>query len=236
MIGGLTVAVCVAAVLALAEMLVPRLLCAYVLWRQERDRAIRNASAGVEPVERDEVSGSRFQVSGDGFQVSGDGFQVEGDEVSGDGFQVGGVEAEKIWAEACGMVHSEIPDFSTDWQYMTLVHKAAELGHAGAMSALGDFAFQRGDVVEAFYWKQRVEMGGGRCRNPTLTDIVRVWTEVGCPDGGEEVGVRFPVQRADFAHAVLCLKSGVDPRFGTMRLKELSDAGDEDAMRFLKRR
>ena len=134
------------------------------------------------------------------------------------------------------MTPSEIPSFATDWQYMTLVHKAAELGHAGAMSALGDFAFQRGDVVEAFYWKQRVEMGGGRCRNPTLTDIVRVWTEVGCPDGGEEVGVRFPVQRADFAHAVLCLKSGVDPRFGTMRLKELSDAGDEDAMRFLKRR
>ena len=134
------------------------------------------------------------------------------------------------------MVHSEIPDFSTDWQYMTLVHKAAELGHAGAMSALGDFAFQRGGIVEAFYWKQRVEMGGGRCRNPTLTDIVRVWTEVGCPDGGEEVGAGLSEQRADFAHAVLCLKSGVDSRFGTMRLKELSDAGDEDAMRFLKRR
>lgn len=230
MIGGLTVAVCVAAVLALVEMLVPRLLCAYVQWRKERDRAIRNASAGEKAlVEGDEVSGSRSQVSGDGLQV-------EGDEVSGDGFQVGGAEAEKIWTEARGLIHNESPDFSTDWQYMTLVYKAAELGHLEAMSKLGDYAFERGDVVEAFYWKLRVEMGGGRCRNPTLTDIVRVWTEVGCPDGGEEVGVRFPVQRADFAHAVLCLKSGVDPRFGTMRLKELSDAGDEDAMRFLKRR
>ena len=236
MIGGLTVAVCVAAVLAIAEMLVPRLLCAFVLWRQERDRAIRNASAGVEPVERDEVSGSRFQVSGDGFQVSGDGFQVEGDEVSGDGFQVGGVEAEKIWAEACGMIHSETPDFSTDWQYMTLVHKAAELGYGEAMSALGDFAFQRGDVVEAFYWKLRVEMGGGRCRNPSLANIISVWTEVGCPDGSEDIGAGLSEQRADFAHAVLCLKSRVDPRYGTMRLKELADAGDEDATRFLKRR
>ena len=227
MIGGVTVAVCVVAVLALAEILVPRLLCAYVLWRQERARVQSNAPTEVKPrvsdeveveeVERGEVSSSKFQVSSAGFQV-------------------GGVEAEKRWAEACGMIHSEIPDFSTDWQYMTLVHKAAELGHAGAMSALGDFAFQRGDVVEAFYWKQRVEMGGGRCRNPTLTDIIRVWTEVGCPDGSEDIGVRFPVQRADFAHAVLCLKSGVDPRFGTMRLKELSDAGDEDAMRFLRRR
>ena len=215
MIGGLTVAVCVAAVLAIAEMLVPRLLCAFVLWRQERDRAIRNASAGVEPVEGDEVSGSRFQVSGDGFQVEG-------------------AEAEKIWAEACGMTPSEIPSFATDWRYMTLVHKAAELGHAGAMSALGDIAFQRGALVEAFYWKQRVEMGGGRCRNPSLADIIRVWTEVGCPDGSEDIGVGFPVQRADFAHAVLCLKSHVDSRHGTMRLKELSDAGDEDAKRFLK--
>ena len=227
MIGGLTVAVCVAAVLAIAEMLLPRLLCAYVLWRQERAQAQLDAPSELKPrvsdevkvgkVERDEVSGSRFQVSGDGFQVEG-------------------AEAEKIWAEACGMVHSEIPDFSTDWQYMTLVHKAAELGHAGAMSALGDSAFQRGDIVEAFYWKQRVEMGGGRCRNPTLANIISAWAEVGCPDGGEEVGAGLSEQQADFAHAVLCLKSRVDPRFGTMRLKELADAGDEDALRFLRRR
>ena len=43
-------------------------------------------------------------------------------------------------------------------------------------------------------------------------------------------------QQADFAHAVLCLKSRVDSRFGTMRLKDLADAGDEDALRFLRRR
>ena len=145
-------------------------------------------------------------------------------------------EAEKLWAEACGMTPSEIPSFETDWHYMTLVHKAAELGHAGAMSALGDSAYQRGDLVEAFYWKQRVEMGGGRCRNPSLANIISAWAEVGCPDGGEEVGPGLSEQQADFAHAVLCLKSRVDPRFGTMRLKELADAGDEDALRFLRRR
>ena len=171
------------------------------------------------------------EVSGDGFQVSGDGLQV-----SGDGLQVGGGEAEKLWAEACGMTPSEIPSFETDWRYMTLVHKAAELGYGEAMSALGDFAFQRGDVVEAFYWKLRVEMGGGRCRNPSLANIISVWTEVGCPDGSEDIGAGLSEQRAVFAHAVLCLKSRVDPRFGTMRLKELADAGDEDAKKFLKRR
>lgn len=171
------------------------------------------------------------EVVGDGFQVSGDGLQV-----SGDGLQVGGGEAEKLWAEACGMTPSEIPSFETDWRYMTLVHKAAELGYGEAMSALGDFAFQRGDVVEAFYWKLRVEMGGGRCRNPSLANIISVWTEVGCPDGSEDIGAGLSEQRADFAHAVLCLKSRVDPRYGTVRLKELADAGDEDATRFLKRR
>ena len=145
-------------------------------------------------------------------------------------------DAERLWAEASGMTHSEIPSFETDWHYMTLVHKAAELGYGEAMSALGDFAFQRGDVVEAFYWKLRVEMGGGRCRNPSLTDIIDAWTEVGCPDGSEDIGAGLSEQRADFAHAVLCLKSRVDPRYGTVRLKELADAGDEDATRFLKRR
>ena len=144
-----------------------------------------------------------------------------------------GAEAEKIWAEARGLIHSESPDFATDWQYMTLVYKAAGLGHLEAMSKLGDYAFKRGDVVEAFYWKHRVEMGGGRCRNPSLMDIIGIWSDEGCPDGGEEVNAGFTEQRAAFAHAVLCLKSGVDPRFGTMRLKELSDAGDEDARLFL---
>ena len=228
LVGKLCVIAAVVAVALVLEVVVPILRLKLLARRLAEDEKVGKVEGvdevekvdeveGVEKVERVEVLGSKFQVLGDGFQV-------------------GGVEAEKIWAEACGMTPSENPSFATDWRYMTLVHKAAELGHAGAMSALGDFAFQRGGIVEAFYWKQRVEMGGGRCRNPTLTDIVRVWTEVGCPDGVEEVGVRFPVQRADFAYAVLCLKSGVDPRFGTMRLKELSDAGDEDAMRFLKRR
>ena len=134
------------------------------------------------------------------------------------------------------MTPSEVPSFETDWLYMNLVRKAAELGHAEAMSSLGDFAFRRGDLVEAFYWKQRVEMGGGRCRNPSLTDIISAWTEVGCPDGSEEIGPSLLESQADFAHEVLCLKSRVDPRYGTMRLKELADAGDEDAKRFLKRR
>ena len=225
LVGKLCVIAAVAAVALVLEVVVPILRLKLLARRLAEDEKVGKVE-GVDEVEKvDEVEGvERVEVLVSKFQVLGDGFQV------------GGVEAEKMWAEACGMIHSETPDFSTDWQYMTLVHKAAELGHAGAMSALGDFAFQRGDVVEAFYWKQRGEMGGGRCRNPTLTDIVRVWSEVGCPDGVEEVGVRFPVQRADFAHAVLCLKSGVDPRFGAMRLKELSDAGDEDAMRFLKRR
>lgn len=219
LIGKLGIVAAIAAVALVLEVVVPILRLKLLARRLAEDEKVGKVEGvdEVEKVERVEVLGSKFQVLGDGFQV-------------------GGVEAEKIWAEACGMIHSETPDFSTDWQYMTLVYKAAELGCLEAMSTLGDYAFGRGDVVEAFYWKLCVEMGGGRCRNPTLTDIVRVWTEVGCPDGGEEVGVRFPVQRADFAHAVLCLKSGVDPRFGTMRLKELSDAGDEDAMRFLKRR
>ena len=228
LIGKLGIVAAIAAVALVLEVVVPILRLKLLARRLAEDEKVGKVE-GVDEVEKvdevDEVEGvERVEVLGSKFQVLGDGFQV------------GGVEAEKIWAEACGMIHSETPDFSTDWQYMTLVHKAAGLGHLEAMSALGDFAFQRGDIVEAFYWKLRVEMNGGRCRNPSLMDIIRVWNEVGCPDGGEEVGVGFAEQRADFAHAVLCLKSGVDPRFGTMRLKELSDAGDEDAMRFLKRR
>ncbi len=133
------------------------------------------------------------------------------------------------------MTPSEIPSFTTDWHYMKLVHRAAELGHTEAISALGDYAFQRGDVVEAFYWKQRVEMGGGRSRNPSLANIIETWTGVGCPDGSEEIGASLSEQQADFAHAVLCLKSRVDPLFGMMRLRELAEQGCEEARLFLRR-
>ena len=220
--GGVIVAVCVAAVLALAETLVPRLLCAFVLWRQERARTTRNASAGAKaPVEDVEKVEEAEDVE-----------QVERPEKA----EEAPAEAERVWAEACGMkIHSESPDFATDWQYMTLVYKAAGLGHLEAMSKLGDYAFARGDVVEAFYWKHRVEMNGGRCRNPSLMDIIGIWGDVGCPDGGEEVSAGFTEQHAAFAHAVLCLKSGINPQFGNIRLKELADAGDEDAMRFLRK-
>ena len=57
-----------------------------------------------------------------------------------------------------------------------------------------------------------------------------IWGRTGASGGG------WSERQADFARAVLCLKSRVDPRYGTMRLKELADDGDEDAKRFLKRR
>ena len=148
----------------------------------------------------------------------------------------GGDEAQRLWEEARAMPHQEVADFATDWQYMALLHNAAMLGHAEACSKVGDYAYRRGELVGAFFWKLRVEMCGGRCRNPSLADVVRKWTEVGCPDGSEDVGACLSERQADFARAVLCLKSRVDPRYGTMRLKELADDGDEDAKRFLKRR
>ena len=228
MSGGLIVAVCVVAVLVLAEMLLPRIIRSSVIRRKERARVIRRKeracviSEGVERVEGAEKVERIKRVE----KIEGEE-KIEGGE---------GDEREKLWAEARGITPGEMPSFETDLQYVAPLLEAAERGEAEAMSALGDFAFQRGALVEAFYWRLRVEMGAGCCCNPILTNIISAWVGVGCPDGGEEIGASLSEQQAAFAHAVLCLLSGVDPRYGTMRLKELSDAGVEDAKQFLERR
>lgn len=144
-------------------------------------------------------------------------------------------EAERLWNEARSIIHSEVPDFSTDWRYMTLLYKAAELGSLDAMSKLGDCAYAREDLVEAFYWKLQVEMRGGVPRNPSVNEILQDWLAAGCPDEYENTTAGFPERKGVFARAVLRLRSGVDPQRSRIRLNELVNADDPDAKRFLHR-
>lgn len=145
-------------------------------------------------------------------------------------------EAERLWIEACGITHSKAADFSTDWRYLMLLYQSAELGSLLAMSKLGDHAYAREDLVEAFYWKLRVEMKGGVARNPSTSEILQAWMQAGCPEEYENETTGFSEQKGSFARAVLCFMSGVDIRGARIQLNELADAGDPDACRFLRRK
>lgn len=144
-------------------------------------------------------------------------------------------EAERLWTKALDMHHSEAPDISTDWQYMSCLYKAAMLGHVKAMSLLGDYANLRGELVEAFYWKQCVELTGGICRNPSLMDIIDAWVAAGCPEEQENRKIGFGEVEALFACAVMGYKSGVNSRQSSIILNRLAADGNLDVLRFRRR-
>ena len=232
--GGVIVAVCVVATLVVSESVLPRIY-AFLVRRWNAARAARREAEENKAKAEGEGETQAKAAEGAKVRVGGERRDLQTASAERTGRE-GGSEADRLWAEARGMVHGEIPDFSTDWQYMTLLHKAAKLGHVEAMSVLGDHAFARGDSVEAFYWKLGVELCGGICRNPSLADIVREWTADGCPDGSEETGAGFTEQQRAFAYSVLCLRSGVDPQFARVRLKELAEQGCDEARLYLGRK
>ena len=228
LVGKLCVIAAVAAVALVLEVVVPILRLKLLARRLAEDEKVGKVE-GVDEVEKvDEVEGVEKVERVERVEVLGSKFQV-----LGDGFQVGGVEAEKIWAEACGMTPSENPSFATDWRYMTLLHKAAELGHAGAMSALGDIAFRRGAFVEAFFWKWKVESGGGTCVEPSLEEIRADCLASGALTDPGETGGNYGVEEDDFARAVVAVQSGLDMGIAMRRLKELAECGVEEAQLFL---
>ena len=155
---------------------------------------------------------------------------------AGDDGQGTSDEAQRLWEEARAMPHQEVSDFSTDWQYMTLLHKAAKLGHAEACSKIGDYAYRRGALIEAFFWKWKAEADGGRCAEPSLEEVrVQCLASGALAEPGEPDG-SYGVEEDDFARAVIAVQSGLSVATAMQRLKELAECGLEEAQLFLARR
>lgn len=145
-------------------------------------------------------------------------------------------EADRLWEEARGIPHQAIPDFVSDWQYMSLLHKAAKIGHARACSELGDYACLRGEFVEAFYWKWKAEAnGGGRCARPSLDEIRSECLASGALMEPVEPADGLGVEEIDFARAVIAVQCGLDAGLALRRLRELADGGLPEARLFLRR-
>ena len=145
-------------------------------------------------------------------------------------------EADRLWEEARGMVHSRVPDFTSDWRYMSLLHKAAKLGHAAALSKIGDYAYRRGAFVEAFYWKWKAETNGWKCGNPSLDEIrmMCVAKKALSMPGGLSAG--YGPEEDGFARAVLAILSGQDKENARAHLMALAERGVEEARLFLSAR
>ena len=68
------------------------------------------------------------------------------------------VDANRLWEEARGMAHRFRSDWKRNQEYLAKVYGAARLGHLEAMTKLGDYAYRRGALVEAYYWTALAEL------------------------------------------------------------------------------
>lgn len=144
-------------------------------------------------------------------------------------------DAEAIWNMAREMPHEFIPDEVADGEYLRLVRKAAVRGHALARIKLGDYAYRRGWIVEAYYWTLLAQLQGAAGLDVALEEIRKTWTREGSPPEYENVRPEFSETQGVFARAVLRLKCRLDVPLARKRLQELADAKCPEAMLYLSR-
>lgn len=163
---------------------------------------------------------------------------VDGAKKSADGTSSAGatdLTADEAWSRARVMVHEFVPDEVADAEYLELVRRAAALGHTLAMVKLGDYAFRRGWIVEAYYWTLLAQLKGAPDLDVALAEIRKVWRREGYPPEYENVRPDFSEQQGVFARAVLRLKCGQNAAVAKKRLYELRDAQCSEALLYLAR-
>ena len=142
-------------------------------------------------------------------------------------------EAERLWLEAREMPHEFIPDPETDHDYLAKVYGAAKLGHLEAMVKLGDYAFRRGALVEAYYWTALAELKGAEGLDEAMGMMMEEWMEEECPTEYDNAYDEFTEEQGSFARALLRIRCAVDSQIAWARMRELAEAGSAEAKLFL---
>ena len=221
MSGGVIVAMGVVGALALFETVLPRIFATLRTWRRlvkaarVKERA-QLPSANAVPADAAATPPSVVVSQSDSAKVDANNGETNN-------------EAQRLWEDARGIKHNFVPDYMADRKYLAKVYDAARLGQLEAMVKLGDYAYRRGALVEAFYWAKLAEM---KLEN-TLCEIRTQWMAEGCPGEYENAYAEFTEEQGVFARAVLRLQCEVDPQYARARLKELAERGVEEARLFL---
>lgn len=144
--------------------------------------------------------------------------------------------AERLWDEAREIKHGFVPSRRSDADYLGKLTQAAKLGHVEAMDKLGTYAFRRGMMVEAYYWKWLAEAHGrGPTANPSLTEIRKQWVKNGCHKEHRNVFDDMAGACGQFAYALLCVQCGHNVANAHRRLHELARDGVSEAKFYCQR-
>ena len=144
-------------------------------------------------------------------------------------------EAQRMWDESRRMRHRFKPDWDEDWNYLSRVCGAARLGHLEAMVKLGDYAYRRGKIVEAYYWTALAELKGANGLDVALREMKTRWLSEGCPKEYENVYGWFSETQGSFARALLRIRCAVNAPLARERMKELAERGLAEAQLFLRK-
>ena len=108
--------------------------------------------------------------------------------------------------------------------------KKARDGDADSMAKLGNLALQHHKLVEAYYWKWRLETTKKiLLMNPSLRQLRRLWRKKGCPSERQNVYEGFDETSAGLIRALLRLQCGIETETARRRIADLAEAGNEEA-------
>ena len=133
------------------------------------------------------------------------------------------------------MEHDEVPDEIEDAEYLRFVHAAARAGSTEVMTALGDFAWMREDLVETYYWLTLLSLRGVDVK-ANVTECRKAWMEAECPDEEEAIRHDFEPAQHSFALAALNYDCGTDRVGATEYFRAVAEDGDTEAAAFLSAR
>lgn len=145
-------------------------------------------------------------------------------------------QAEQMWNAARKIGHNYIPRQKTDRHYLSLVHGAAMAGHLEAQAKLGEYAFRRGRMVEAYYWMKLAQLNGKLGLEVRMRECSMRWTVGGCHSERGNVYELFTGRQSAIGRAALRIDSGVQIEKALARLNEMASEGEPVAIRILNQR
>lgn len=140
---------------------------------------------------------------------------------------------ERKWRMARKIQHNYIPDLVHDGSYLRLVYDVAISGHPEAQAKLGDYAYRRRTLVEAYYWMKLSCMNGCRDAAPNLKACRDKWKRRGCPPEYENVSSIFTERQSSLGRALIRLDCDVMSKPSLTKIKSMAAAGDAVAVRIL---
>ncbi len=101
-----------------------------------------------------------------------------------------------------------------------------------ALLRAGHGAYNRGKLVEAYFWTYKAKMEGGKSLAQPLSQLRDLWVENGMPNEYDNVRVDFPEESGSFARALLRIVCGINAPAEVHKLRTFAQAGHAESIQY----